>query len=252
MSTAVVTGAGSGIGKACALRLRTDGHHIIAADLDGAALQGLGDGIVPVVADVTDAAGCRAIAAAAAAVGHVEILVNNAGITSSGSVIDTDEAEWQRVIDTDLSSMYRVGHEIVPLIISNGGGAVVNIASVVAVRSNPSSIAYAAAKGGVIALSRSMALDHAPAGIRVNCVIPGTIDTPLVRTAAAINSTDDPAALMERWAHMQPLGRMGKPSEVAAVVSFLASDSASFITGTEIVVDGGLLAALTPSVGPAG
>jgi NAD(P)-dependent dehydrogenase (short-subunit alcohol dehydrogenase family) len=248
MPTAIVTGAASGIGRAIAVRLRSDGYRVVAADQDAEGLRHLGESFIHVACDLSTLEGCQQVVRAAASEGDVKVLVNDAGVTSRGSVVDTTDDEWQRVLAVDLTAIFRVSRGIVPLIVASGGGAIVNISSVIAVRSNQASVAYAAAKGGVVALSRSMALDHAADGIRVNCVIPGAIDTPLVRTAAVMTSPDDSAGPLERWARMQPMGRMGRPEEVATVVGFLVSDASSFVTGAELVVDGGLLAALTPQV----
>jgi NAD(P)-dependent dehydrogenase (short-subunit alcohol dehydrogenase family) len=246
MATAIVTGAASGIGRATAVRLLAEGYRVVAADIDASGLHPLYNTCTPVVADVATAEGCAAVARAADAVGDVRVLVNNAGITSRGSVVDTPEAEWRRVIDIDLTSIFQLCRLVVPLIVDRGEGVIVNVASVIAIRANPASAAYAAAKGAVVSLTRAMALDHAGDGIRVVCIVPGAIETPLVHEAARLASPEDPTASMQRWARMQPLGRMGRPEEIAGVVAFLVGEDASFITGSEVVVDGGLLAALVP------
>lgn len=246
MATAVVTGAASGIGRATASLLAERGHLVVAADIDEQGLADLGSCTVVVVADVGTQDGCSRIASAAEAAGDVRALVNNAGITSRGSVLNTPDEEWKRVLDVDLTSIFRLSRLIVPLIDRAGGGAIVNVASVVGVRANPASVAYAAAKAAVISLTRAMALDHAAAGIRVNCVVPGTVETALVQRAARQASPHDPEVPLRRWGRMQPLGRVGRPSEVASVIAFLLGEEASFVTGTDVVVDGGLLAALMP------
>ena len=243
---ALVTGAGMGIGAASARALARAGARVLVAEID----DGAGNATVAAIAEAggearfvaTDvrllADAERATAAAVAAWGRLDVLVNNAARGIRGVVDEVDEAAWDEVISTNLTSVWRFMRCAVPLMRRQGGGSIVNLSSVQALRGFHGWAAYAAAKGGIEALTRQAAVDLAPDGIRVNSVAPGTIMTPL--NERVFREAADPQALIETWNAAHPLGRFGQPEEVAEAVVFLASGRSSFVTGECLRVDGGL------------
>jgi NAD(P)-dependent dehydrogenase (short-subunit alcohol dehydrogenase family) len=247
---AIVTGAGSGIGLGAALAFAQEGAAVVVVDISSQkaeaavnTIRETGGKALSVTADVSRAEDAQRISSQAVATfGGVDVLANIAGIQTYGTVVDTDEATWDRTIDTNLKSMYLVSKYCVPEMIKRGGGSIVNMASVQGLASQRNVVAYTASKGGVLAMTRTMALDHALQNIRVNSVCPGTIDTPMLQWAANQLRPDNPQEVIKEWGKIHALDRVGKVEEVAQVILFLASDAASFITGTQIIVDGGLLA----------
>lgn len=244
---AIVTGAAMGIGKACALALARSGASVVLVDIDvpageaaRAEVAAAGASAVFVRADVNSMADIEAAAAAAVAeFGGIDILVNNAARAIGGKVDEIDEATWNEVISTNLTSVWRGMKACVPIMKQRGGGSIVSMSSVQSLTGFSGWAAYAAAKGGINSLTQQAALDLAPHKIRVNAVAPGTIMTPL--NERVFREHPDPDALIRTWNEAHPLGRFGQPEEVAEAVLFLASDRASFITGTILRVDGGLM-----------
>jgi len=239
---AVVSGAGSGIGLATAHALRREGARVAGLDLRPPPA---GDGLLPVVCDVTDdAAVAAAVAAAAAHFGRLDILINNAGIGAQGTVEENDVAEWQRVFDVNVFAIVRLTRACLPHLRRSPHAAIVNVASIVSWTGLPRRACYGASKGAVYALTLAMAADHAGEGIRVNCVCPGTIDTPWV--ARLLAAAPDPAAARAALVARQPIGRLGTAEEVAAAILYLASPAAAYTTGAALQVDGGTHSFVVP------
>jgi meso-butanediol dehydrogenase/(S,S)-butanediol dehydrogenase/diacetyl reductase len=241
---ALVTGGGSGIGRAISLRFAREGAAIVVADLkpERAAetaklVTRAGGKATAVTADVSKADQVQAMAeAAVAAFGRVDILVNNAGLSVGDTVLDFDEAAWDLNLDVVLKSVYLCSRTVLPGMIARGHGVILNIASVNGIMA-VGEAAYSAAKAGMINLTANLAIHFGDQGIRVNCVAPGTIRTPIWGARVA----RDPH-VFEKIAPWYPLGRVGEPEDVANAALFLCSDEASWITGVTLPVDGGLTA----------
>lgn len=248
----VITGAGSGIGRTAALAFAREGGSVVIGDInetDGAetARQILESGgfATAVRCDVRNAEDVAAlIARAVADFGGVDVLYNNAGVVRYGTVEELSVEDWDFQLDINLKGTFLTCKYAIPQMRKRGGGAIVNTASVQAFASQKTVPAYAASKGGVVSLTTTIALDHADDNIRCNCIAPGTIRTPMVDQAADTFGPDDPEAAIAEWGRLHPLGRVGKPEEVANLVLFLASDEAAFCTGGCYRVDGGLLSPL--------
>jgi len=238
---AVITGAASGIGRASAIRFAAEGASVVVADLDDVAGAALAEQIggAHVHVDVASEASVRDLYhAAVAAYGGIDVLFNNAGISppEDDSILTTDLASWQRVQDVNLTSVYLCCRYGIPHLQARGGGSVINTASFVAVLGSATSqISYTASKGGVLAMSRELAVQFAREGIRVNALCPGPVNTPLLQELFA----KDPERAARRLVHV-PMGRFAEPEEIASAALFLASDDASFVTATTFMVDGGI------------
>ncbi|RAJ60685.1 NAD(P)-dependent dehydrogenase (short-subunit alcohol dehydrogenase family) [Streptomyces sp. Amel2xB2] len=246
--TAVVTGAGSGIGLASALRLASEGARVVCADVDGERGKAAAEetGGVYVETDVTDAAQVEALFRTAyETYGSVDIAFNNAGISppDDDSILSTGMDAWQRVQQVNLTSVYLCCKHVIPYMQRQGRGSIINTASFVAVLGAATSqISYTASKGGVLAMSRELGVQFAREGIRVNALCPGPVNTPLLKELFA----KDPERAQRRLVHVPP-GRFAEPEEIAAAVAFLASDDASFVNAADFMVDGGISGAyVTP------
>jgi NAD(P)-dependent dehydrogenase (short-subunit alcohol dehydrogenase family) len=248
---AVVTGGSLGIGRACVERLASAGASVVFCGHDDASVEAAlselqRDGLEArgMRADVRRSADVEALVhVAVESYGGVDVLVNSAGIQRYGDVVTTSEDLWDEVLDVNLKGMFLAAKHCVPEMRRRGGGAIVNIASVQAFATQRAVAAYAASKGGVVALSRAMAVDHAAEGIRVTAVCPGSVDTPMLRSAAELfRGERSSEELVHEWGLMHPLGRVVRPDEVAELVVFLTSERAAAMTGGEVLIDGGLLA----------
>jgi NAD(P)-dependent dehydrogenase (short-subunit alcohol dehydrogenase family) len=230
---AVVTGGGSGIGLAAARRLAAGGAQVAVLDLKpGAEFLGL-------EADVTDDTSVRdAVETAARQLGGIDILVNNAGVGAIGTVAANPDEEWHRVFDVNVVGMVRVTRAALPYLRASAHAAIVNTCSIAATAGLPERALYSATKGAVLSLTLAMAADHLPQGIRVNCVNPGTADTPWV--GRLLDQADDPAAERAALEARQPMGRLVSADEVAAAIVYLASPAAASVTGAALAVDGGM------------
>lgn len=235
---AAVTGGASGIGAAVVARLREDGCRVAVLDLaSGAAAPS--DDVLPVTADVSDDGSVRAaVAAVLARWERLDVVVNCAGIGAQGSVADNSDEEWHRVFDVNVLGIVRTTRAALPALRQSDAAAVVNLGSVAATAGLPQRAAYSASKGAVLALTLAMAADHLPDGIRVNCVNPGTTDTPWI--GRLLDTAPNPAAERAALEARQPHGRLVSPAEVAEAVVHLASPRSGSTTGTALAVDGGM------------
>ena len=247
---AIVTGAGSGIGRAIAIRFAQEGARVLVADLNLKTAQetvaqletpGLALGL-----NVTQGESIQAmIAQVIQEWGGLEVLVNNAGIAVAATVVETNEEDWDRVMDVNLKGTFLGMKYAIPAIRdtvrgTNTTGSVINISSAAAVVAITNRAAYCASKGGVLSLSRAAAIDHVLEGVRVNAILPGTVDTPWVERITA--GYDDPEAARAAMQARQPHGRLVTPAEIAAMAAYLASDEAASVVGAGMIVDGGFTA----------
>jgi 2-keto-3-deoxy-L-fuconate dehydrogenase len=234
--TCLVTAAGQGIGRATAIAMFQEGGHVVATDVNEAALAELaGQGLETALLDVRDAA---AVTALRDRIGGVDVLFNCAGFVDHGTILDCDEARWTFSIDLNVTAMYRMMRAFLPGMVANGGGSIINMASVASsVIAAPNRFVYATTKAAVIGMTKAVAADFVTTGVRANAICPGTVDSPSLheRMRAQGDFETARAAFIAR----QPMGRLGRAEEVAALAVYLASDESAFTTGTAHVIDGG-------------
>ena len=246
--TAIITGSASGIGRATALLFAREGASVVLTDINESA----GNAVVKEItqaggraifepADVTRAADCKRVTERAIRdFGAIHILFNNAGIIRRASIVELSEADWDRVMAVNVKSIFLMSRRVIPIMAAAGGGCIINTASGWGLAGGPKAAVYCASKGAVVLLTKAMAIDHGPQHIRVNCICPGDTDTAMLRNEAQQLGEPNEKFLAE--GAKRPLGRVGKPEEIAQAALYLASDASSFVTGTALVVDGGGLA----------
>jgi NAD(P)-dependent dehydrogenase (short-subunit alcohol dehydrogenase family) len=256
---ALVTGGSSGIGEGAAYSLAEQGAAVTVHGIDlaqaeevAAEVRARGGRAIAVAGPIQDArTSVDAVAATLEAFGRLDILVTSAGIQRYGDAVSTDESTWDEVFDVNTKGVYLAAHAALPHIRQSPAGSVVIVASVQAAASQASVVAYTASKGALVAMTRGMAIDEAAYGVRVNSLSPGSVDTPMLRHSAAMFSDGTPEGVertVANWGSAHALGRVATIDEVGAVISFLASPRASFVTGTDIRVDGGLLARIAAAL----
>jgi NAD(P)-dependent dehydrogenase (short-subunit alcohol dehydrogenase family) len=234
---ALVTGAASGIGEATTARFREEGAVVATLDVQGA---------VDHPADVRDEAAVQAaVQSVVADAGRLDVVVNAAGVAGGGPVHLLPAEEWDRIVDVNLKGTFLVAKHATAVMVGQRSGSIVNLASVEGLEGTEGGSAYNASKGGVVLLTKNMAIDYGRVGIRVNCICPGFIETPMM---AAVMENEGMRTYRDRWLEEHKLGRFGRPEEIAAAALFLASDDASFVTGHALVVDGGFTAGMRAGV----
>lgn len=244
---AIVTGGGSGIGRATSALFAKEGAKVVVGDIVREKgeetvdqIKGLGGDASSFVCDVSTSRGAqRLVTFCVTRYGRIDVLFNNAGITGTLPVTDTSEEKWDQVVAVNLKSVFLCSKYAIPHMIKGGGGAIVNTASTVGLVGSPNQASYCASKGGVLILTKAMALDHAKQKIRVNCICPGLTMTPMVEDWLAEYSEEERNKMLEMLKGMHPLGRYSQPEEMAYGVLYLASEEASFVTGVALPIDGG-------------
>lgn len=242
----IVTGAAMGIGRASAILMAQHGAKVVISDIDvekaketDSIIREAGGESIVVETDVANDKNVKdLIEKTIETYGKIDVLYNNVGVAIGGSVVETSEEKWHRVLDINLGGIYRGCKYAIPYMIENGGGSIVNTSSVQALTGFEGWAGYAASKGGIISLTRQVAAEYAKHKIRVNCIAPGTIMTPM--NEKIFDEVDNPQELIETWNNMHPIGRFGQPEEISQIGLFLASEMSSFITGQCIVADGGV------------
>jgi NAD(P)-dependent dehydrogenase (short-subunit alcohol dehydrogenase family) len=243
---ALITGAGSGIGRAMAGIFAREGARVFVADVDLEAARETASGVAEqgghaasFHADVSKSEDVNAmVAACVERYGRIDILCNNAGLGSTQTVVDTPDEVWDRVFAVNVRGTFLGCKHAIPRMIEHGGGVIINTASVAGLVGLKDRAAYCAAKGAIVALTRAVALDHVQQNIRCVCICPGTVDSPWV--GRLLDGADDPEAARAALIARQPMGRLGTPEEIALAALYLASDDAAFITGSPLIIDGGL------------
>ncbi|MDQ3236569.1 MAG: glucose 1-dehydrogenase [Actinomycetota bacterium] len=242
---AIVTGAGSGIGRAIAIRLASEGARVILADLDEEAAEEVAEEIDGETlvhrADVTKATGVEALVARAVSEwGGLDVMVNNAGVGVAANIVDATEEDYERMMDVCVRGTFLGMKHAVPAIRDSGGGSVINMSSVAALIGISDRAIYCAAKGAILSMTRAAAVDHVGDGVRVNCIAPGTVETPWIERITS--GYDDPEEARKTMQARQPHGRFVQPEEIAAMAAYLASDESASVIGACMIVDGGVTA----------
>jgi NAD(P)-dependent dehydrogenase (short-subunit alcohol dehydrogenase family) len=245
---ALVTGGASGIGRATALLFAREGASVVVIDVKATAgrevegqISSTGGQALFLEADVSLDRDCqRVVQQVRQQFGAIQVVFNNAGIIRRASVLELSQEDWDRVMTVNVKSVYLVSRHVIPLMVESGGGSIINTASGWGLAGGAKAAVYCASKGAVVLLTKAMAIDHGPQNIRVNCICPGDTDTSMLRNEAQQVGEPDEPFLTE--AARRPLGRVGKPEEIANAALFLASDASSFVTGSALVIDGGALA----------
>ncbi len=236
--TALLTAAGQGMGHAAALAFAREGARVLATDLNPAGLQSLA-GIAGITSQTLDVLDDEAVARFVETTGAVDILFNCAGYVHQGNILDCAAKDWDFSFNLNVRSMYVLTRAMLPKMIANGGGVILNMASVLGARkAAPNRLAYAASKAAVEGFTRALAIDHVKQNIRVNCVCPGTVDTPSL--GDRINAFADPVQARKDFINRQPMGRLATAEEIAETFVYLVSDESSFMTGQAVFVDGGM------------
>jgi len=236
--TALVTAAANGIGRASAEALAARGAQVIATDIDGAAIAALGETSARITAHRLDVLDASAVQSLIASVPPIRILLNCAGWVHDGTILDCDEAVWDRSFDLNAKAMFRVTRAVLPGMLEAGGGSIVNIASIVSSEKGaPRRFAYGASKAAIIGMTKSIAADFVKDGIRCNAICPGTVQSPSLNDRLA--ATGDFNKALAAFKDRQPMGRLGQPEEIAEMVCYLAGDLSAFTTGQAFAVDGG-------------
>ena len=233
----LITAAGQGIGRFTAALFAAEGANVIATDINDVALAELDaiEGITASKLDVTDA---NAVQTLTADVGTLDVLFNCAGFVANGSILECADKDWEFSLDLNVTAMYRMIKLTLPAMLDNGGGSIINMSSVASsIKGVPNRFAYCTSKAAVIGLTKSVAADYVTRGIRCNAICPGTVDSPSMH--ARLRATGDYEKALENFIARQPLGRIGKPQEIAALALYLASDDSSFTTGQTHAIDGG-------------
>ncbi len=242
---AIITGAAAGIGESAARLFAREGARLVLVDVDTAGLDLLtaeleaeSTIVLEMAGDISSAEVCKAVVdRTMSSFGRLDVLFNNAGIVLNGSLVDCTEDDWQKTMDVNLKSMYMLCRNAVPVMQGQGGGSIINMSSVAGPTGVANRGAYSVSKAGVIGLTKSLAVDFIKDAIRVNCICPGTVDTPSLRQRIA--GSPDPEGARKAFLARQPTGRLGRPEEIAALALFLACDDSRYVTGQAITVDGG-------------